>query len=182
MMDEKNVKEIAVYVRVSDNKKKPDGERRQDITRQIEFIESTLIRMGKNKPDWEIYMDDGLSAYTEDINQRPAFKRLMNDCLRHWIKEIYVEDITRFSRNLALGIEWLSRLRDLNVHLISLKEGQIEYTTSKGWMQSNLLLLLAEWESKIRSEKVKSGMEKARAQGKNIGRHQGSVKSNRAGL
>jgi DNA invertase Pin-like site-specific DNA recombinase len=164
------IKQVAIYVRVSDNKKKSDGERRQDVGRQTDMIEEYLIRAGKSKSEWEIYCDDGCSAYTEDINQRPAFKRMMSDCIRHYIKEIYVEDITRFSRNLALGIEWLNRLSELNVHLISIKEGQLEYTTSKGWMQSNILLLLAEWESKIRSEKVKSGMARAKEAGKNVGR------------
>lgn len=159
---------VAVYVRVSDNKKKSDGERRQDVNRQIEIIESYLKRAGIEK--WKIYCDDGKSAFTEDLNSRPQFRQLMNDCLRHYIKEIYIEDITRFSRNLAIGIKWLTKLSELNINLISLKEGQLEYTSSRGWMQSNILLLFAEWESKIRSEKVKSGMNRVKQEGKHIGR------------
>ena len=166
-MNEEIIK-TAVYVRVSDNKKKSDGERRQDVNRQIEIIEEYLKRAGIVK--WKVYCDDGRSAFTDDLNQRPAFKQLMNDCLRYYIKDIYIEDLTRFSRNLALGINWMTKLSELNVNIISLKEGQLEYTSSKGWMQSNILLLLAEWESKIRSEKVKSGMARAKIQGKHVGR------------
>lgn len=159
---------IAIYVRVSGTKKKEDGQRRQDVNRQIEIIETYLQRAGFVR--WKVYCDDGLSAYTEDINQRPAFKQLMNDCLRYYIKEIYIEDITRFSRNLTIGIKWLKKLSELKVNIISLKEGQLDYTSSKGWLQSNIFLLFAEWESRIRSEKVKSGMKRAKESGNNIGR------------
>ena len=166
--DKTEVISTAVYVRVSDTKKKDDGERRQDVGRQIEVIEAYLKRAGVEK--WKVYSDDGKSAYTEDINSRPAFKQLMNDCLRHFIKTIYIEDITRFSRNLTLGIKWMSKLASLNIDLVSLKEGQLEYTSSKGWMQSNIMLMMAEWESKIRSEKVRSGMNRAKKEGYHVGR------------
>ena len=159
---------IAIYARVSDRKKKGNGEKRQDVTRQVEMIKAHLERAGET--DYEIYIDDGKSAYTEDLNSRPAFKQLMNDCLRHFIKVIYIEDMTRFSRNLPLGIKWLTKLGELNVHLISLKEGELEYTSAEGWMKSNFLLLFSEWSSRIAADKVKSGMKKAKLKGKSIGR------------
>lgn len=158
----------AIYVRVSDDKRKADGERRQDIDRQVQLIKEHLARQGDT--DTNIYADDGKSAYTDDINQRPEFKRLLNDCRRHYVKEIYIEDMTRFSRNLSLGLQWLKELGELNVNLISLKEGELEVTSSKGWMQSTMLLMFAEWDSRIKSEKVRNGMEKARNLKKHIGR------------
>ena len=158
---------VAIYVRVSGTKKKQDGERRQDVNRQLENIREFLKRKGIS--EWKEYIDDGKSAFTEDWNQRPAFKQLINDCKRHFITEIYIEDMTRFSRNLSLGLQWLKELGDLKVQLISLKEGEFEVTSSKGWIQSTMMLMMAEWESKIRSEKVKSGMRKARNLGKKIG-------------
>ena len=48
------------------------------------------------------------------------------------------------------------------INLISLKEGEIEVTSSKGWLQSTMLLMFAEWDSRVKSEKVKSGMLKAK--------------------
>ena len=162
------MKRIAIYARVSDDKKKPDGERRQDVDRQIELIKDFLKRKGDDDP--QIYIDDGKSAFTEDWNQRPAFKQLFNNCKRHFIKEIYIEDMTRFSRRLDLGLQWLRDLAELNVNLTSLKEGELEVTSSKGWMQSSMLLMFSEWDSRIKSEKVKSGMARAKEAGKHIGR------------
>jgi site-specific DNA recombinase len=157
---------VAIYCRVSDDKKKQDGERRQDIERQVILLGNPLREKGV---DFLVYKDDGKSAFTDDINQRPAFKQLLNDCRRNFIQVIYIEDMTRFSRNLSLGLQWLRELSDLNVQLISIRDGEIEVTSAKGWMQSTLLLMFAEWDSRIKSEKVKSGMQKAKNLGKRIG-------------
>ena len=157
----------AIYPRVSDDKKKGDGERRQDIQRQVKLLSDPLKANGI---PFKVYQDDGRSAFTDDLNQRPAFKQLINDCRRNYIKTIYIEDLTRFSRNLSLGLQWLKELGELGVHIISLKEGEIEVTSAKGWMQSTMLLMFAEWDSRIKSEKVKSGMQKAKNLGKHIGR------------
>ena len=157
-----------IYARVSDDKKKSDGERRQDINRQVELIKEHLKFKGIKQ--FKVYTDDGKSAFTDDLNQRTAFKQLLNDCRRHFIKEVYIEDLTRFSRNLPLGLQWLKELGELSVQVISLKEGELEVTSSRGWMQSTMLLMFSEWDSRIKSEKVKSGMQKAKNLGKHIGR------------
>jgi len=167
--------QIAIYVRVSDDKKKADGERRQDINRQIELITDYLNRKGIT--NFETYADDGKSAYTEDLNQRPNFKQLLNDCRRYYIREIYIEDMTRFSRNLSMGLQWLKELGDLKVQLISLKEGEFEVTTAQNWLKSSIMLMFAEWDSKIKSEKVKAGMQKA----KNLKKHVGRPENKRGG-
>ena len=39
----------AIYARVSDDKKKSDGERRQDVQRQVELIKEFLDRKGEKK-------------------------------------------------------------------------------------------------------------------------------------
>lgn len=170
---------VAIYARVSDDKKKSGGERRQDVERQLETIREFLKRKGIK--DWTEYIDDGKSAFTEDINQRPDFKRLYSDCLRFHIREIYIEDMTRFSRNLSMGLQWLKKLGAIGVEIISLKEGEIEVTSSSGWMQSTFLLMFAEWSSRIQSEKVKSGMRKARNLGKKIGGFKGNKKKMKGG-
>lgn len=164
---------VALYARVSDDKKKNDGDRRQDVRRQLDVLRDHVRRKGIADENILEYIDDAKSAFTDDWNQRTDFKRLFNDCRRHFIKEIYIEDMTRFSRNLSLGLQWLKELAELNVQVISLKEGEIEVTSSKGWMQSTMLLMFAEWDSRIKSEKVRSGMQKAKNLGKQIGRAAG---------
>ena len=164
---------VALYARVSDDKKKLDGERRQDVQRQVLLLGEHVNKEFFNNKDLlelKVYVDDAKSAFTEDWNQRPAFKQLFNDCRRHFIERIYIEDMTRFSRRLDVGLPLLKELGDLNVHLVSLKEGELEVTSSKGWLQSSMLLMFAEWDSRIKSEKIRHGMQKAKNLGKHIGR------------
>ena len=158
----------AIYARVSDDKKKADGERRQDVQRQVSELRA--YAEGKGHESITEYIDDGKSAYTEDLNQRPAFKQMLNDVRRNFIQQIYIEDMTRFSRNLSMGLQWLKQLAQDQCNVTSLKEGDFETTSSRGWMQSSLLLMFSEWDSRIKSEKVKTGMQKAKSQGKHIGR------------
>ncbi len=165
---------IIIYARVSDNKKKTDGDRRQDVNRQLEILREHLKLKGIK--DWEEYVDDGKSAFTEDWNQRPAFKKMFNDCRRHFVSEIYIEDMTRFSRRLDIALPLLKELGNLNIQLISLKEGELEVTTSQGWLKSSMLLMFSEWDSRIKSEKVKSGMARAKNLGKKIGGFRGGQK------
>jgi len=163
---------IAIYSRVSDDKKKDDGSRRQDINRQIEYLTPIAnSRMTMLSCDAvEHYADDGKSAFTDDWNSRPEFKRLINDCRRHYIKEIIIEDMTRFSRRIDLGLPILRELGQIGVNVFSLKEGEIEVTTSQGWLKSSILLMFSEWDSRVKSEKVKNGMQKAKNLRKHIGR------------
>jgi DNA invertase Pin-like site-specific DNA recombinase len=150
---------IAIYVRVSDDKKKSDGERRQDIQRQIDLLKSYF---NLNEKEIEIYKDDNKTAFTDDINQRPDFKRMIIDVRRNYIRQIYIEDMTRFARNLHKGLQWLKELGEYGATITSMKEGEIEVTSNQGWMQSSILLMLAEYSSRIQSEKVKSGMQRAK--------------------
>lgn len=159
-----------IYARVSDTKKKSDGDRRQDVQRQIDQGKAFWKARGVSEAEIEIYVDDGKSAFTEDLNQRPDFKRLLNDCRRNFLREFWIEDMTRFSRNLSLGLQWLKELGELGCNLISSKEGEIEVTSSGGWMRSALFLMFAEWDSRVKSEKVRSGMTRARNMKKHVGR------------
>lgn len=168
---------VAIYARVSDDKKKEDGTRRQDVERQVEKITSFLKNRGMT--EFRVYKDDGKSAYTEDFNHRTQFKQLLNDCRRGYVKQIYIEDMTRFSRNLSLGLSWMKELSELGVELISLSEGELEATSSGGFLKSGVFLLIAEWNSRLHSEKVKSGMQKARNLGKKIGGFKGKKKEGR---
>ena len=169
---------IGLYTRVSDDKKKSDGERRQDVKRQADnLIPIVLARHPEmKKEDIEIYIDDGKSAFTEDWNMRLDFKRLFNDCRRHFIQEIWIEDMTRFSRRIDVGLPLLRELGNLNINLISTKEGELEVTSAQGWLKSSMLLMFSEWDSRIKAEKVKSGMNKARNLGKKIGGFRGGSK------
>jgi DNA invertase Pin-like site-specific DNA recombinase len=151
--------DLAGYIRVSDEKLKTDGDRRQDIERQKEKIIKFAQSMGWGTPIF--FSDDGLSAFKEDYNSRPEFCRLLREVRANRISRIIVEDLTRWSRRLEDGIKTLKEVSE-KATLTSMAEGECNETTPEGWFKSSLAFLMAEWSSRITAYKVKSGMDRLR--------------------
>lgn len=150
---------VAIYVRVSDDKKKDDGSRRQDINRQLDLLKNHLKNIGIT--EWKEYIDDGKSAWTDDLNHRPGFKKLRSDVFRRYISKVYVEAIDRFSSNMIAGMGYLKEFMDIgNCTVISLAEGEYEVTSNDGWAKSTMFLFMAEWRIRNLRDKIKSGMER----------------------
>jgi DNA invertase Pin-like site-specific DNA recombinase len=145
----------AGYVRVSDQKIKSDGERRQDVNRQKEKITKFCEAMEWEEPIF--FCDDGLSAYKDDYNSRPEFCRLLREVRANRVKRIVVEDLTRWSRRIEDG---LKTMRDVSqkATITSMAEGEVDITLPDGWFKCALAFLMAEWSSKSTSYKVASGM------------------------
>jgi len=149
------------YIRVSDDKLKTDGSRRQDIERQKEVLQPLMDEFKANNPEYEFagwFSDDGKSAWTDDLNSRPAFAKMTNLVRANRLHWVFLEDLTRFSRNLGQGLVWLQEYAKKGCTVTSLHFGEHEVTSIKGWFLCNQLLMMAELESRLRSEKVTSGM------------------------
>ncbi len=153
------VVKVGIYCRVSDDKLKSDGDRRQDINRQSEALVKYAQAMGwEVNPERDVYRDDGKSAFKEDYQSRPAFVQLLREIRGHHYQRVLVEDLTRWSRRLEDGLKTLKEASAASCTVTSTKEGEADITTANGWMKSALCLMFAEWSSRIMSEKVKSGM------------------------
>ncbi len=148
---------VAGYLRVSDDKLSDDKSRRQDITRQREKIERYCKTMELEEPIF--FIDDGISAYKEDYNSRPAFLKLLNEVKANRIKHIVIEDITRWSRRIEDGLKTLKEVTN-KCEVTSLAEGELGVTIPEEWFKSAIGFLMAEWSSKITSFKVQSGMQR----------------------
>jgi DNA invertase Pin-like site-specific DNA recombinase len=72
-------------------------------------------------------------------------------------------------RNLRHLITLLEELQALGIAFVSLNEG-IDATTPAGKLQMHILGAIAEFERARIAERVKAGLQRARAQGKRLGR------------
>lgn len=151
---------IAGYLRVSDDKLRSDGDRRQDIERQRIKIINHCKTLQIGEPIF--FIDDGISAFKDDYNSRPEFCRLLNEVKANRVKHIIIEDITRWSRRIEDGLKTLTEVT-AKCQVTSLAEGELGVTIPEQWFKSAIGFLLAEWSSKIASYKVKSGMDKLRS-------------------
>jgi DNA invertase Pin-like site-specific DNA recombinase len=113
------------------------------------------------------YVDFGFSA--TDKKARPAFDELMRDARRRRFDCVLVTKLDRWSRNLKSLILSLDELTALGIAFVSLNEG-IDGSTAAGKLQLNILGSFAAFESARISERVKSGLNRARANGVKLGR------------
>lgn len=156
---------VVGYIRVSDQKLKTDGERRQDIDRQKQKITKFCEAMNWSVP--EFYSDDGISAFKEDYNSRPAFCSMLREIRANRIQRVVVEDLTRWSRRIEDGLKTM-REASSKATITSMAEGEVDTTLPEGWFKTAIAFLMAEWASKSASYKVQSGMLKRLEDKKNI--------------
>jgi len=149
---------IAGYIRVSDQKLKTDGERRQDINRQKDKIMKFSESMGWERPVF--FSDDGISAYKEDYNSRPNFVKMLHEIRARRLNRVIVEDLTRWSRRIEDGLKTVREATESGCTITSMAEGEIQITLPEAWFKTAVAFLLAEWSSKSTSYKVQSGMDR----------------------
>lgn len=155
---------IAIYARVSDVKLKEDGERRQDVNRQIERIKDWMVKQNIPIDNLELYVDDGYSAYSlpkiKGDYDRPAFKKLMRDINSYLIKEVYIESMDRWTRRLIEGLETIEIANKNGTKIISVSQEEINILEPSGWFRCATLLLMIEHQARMQGWQIKSGMQR----------------------
>src|SRR3954452_9855866 len=116
----------------------------------------------------EEYVDRGVSGAKD---RRAALDRLLIDARRRRFDVVVVWRLDRLGRNLRHLITLLEELQALGIAFVSLNEG-IDATTPAGKLQMHILGAIAEFERARIAERVKAGLQRARAQGKRLGRPQ----------
>ena len=145
----------AIYARVSTEDKTTDN--------QVFELEKVARRMG-----WEIG-----EVYTDTISgaksKRPELDRLMQKVIRKEVDIIMVWSVDRLGRSLQHLTTLLSDIHSKGVDLYLHQQG-IDTTTPSGKMMFQMCGVFAEFERSMVQERVKAGLERARAKGKRLGR------------
>jgi DNA invertase Pin-like site-specific DNA recombinase len=133
--------------------------------------ENQLIELRRyvSARDWKAYeefIDDGVSGASES---RPALDRLIKDAKRRKFDVLVCWRLDRLGRNLRHLITLLDELQALGVAFVSLAEG-IDATTPAGKLQMHILGAIAEFERERIRERVLAGLQRAKTQGKRLGR------------
>jgi len=107
-----------------------------------------------HRTDFELYEDAGRSGKNTD---RPAFQRMMQDIRDGEISHVVVYKIDRISRNLVDFSLMYDEFKKYRVVFISLNE-QFDTSTALGEAVLKIILVFAELERKMTSERVKAVM------------------------
>ena len=152
------MKKVGCYYRVST--------KNQTILNQKLELESLAERMG-----YEIvaeYKDEGISG-AKNRDERPALNAMMKDAVRGKFEMILCYDLSRLGRNLEELIRIMNEMNSLNINLFFYREA-INTDSSSGKLMFSMFGVLAQWEKSLISERIISGQNRARTQGKKIGR------------
>ncbi len=145
----------AVYARVSTVDQEPENQL-QELRRYVQARGWTMAE----------YVDRGVSGARD---RRPALDDLITDARRRRFDVLVCWRLDRLGRNLKHLITLLDELQALGVAFISLAEG-IDATTPAGKLQMHILGAIAEFERERIRERVLAGLQRARAQGRKLGR------------
>ena len=150
---------IALYARVSTRDKDQNPET------QLLRLRDTVSR----HPDWHITQEYVDTASANDALHRSAWKALNDDAVRHKFDAVLVFKLDRAFRSVKHMHDTLAVWEPLHIGFLSAQEG-FDTTTALGRLLLNLLASLAEFELELIRERVQAGMDRAKKEGRAIGR------------
>jgi DNA invertase Pin-like site-specific DNA recombinase len=112
------------------------------------------------------YLDVAVSGRKEG---RPQLQALMRAARYHEFDCVLVWKFDRFARSVAHLLKALEEFNHLGIRFISVQD-QVDTQSPMGKAMFTVIGAMAELESSLISERVKAGMEAARARGKQFGR------------
>src|SRR5262245_44683510 len=147
---------VALYARVS-----TEG---QDPEVQLAALRAHVARLG-----WRIaeeFVDRGVSGAKE---RRPALDRMIKAAWMGQFQAVLVWRFDRFTRSVKHLVAALETFRSLHVGFVSLQE-QLDTSTPIGQAMFTIIGAMAQLERDIIRERVKAGLERAKARGIRLGR------------
>lgn len=148
-IESKNNIKVAIYLRVSTHYQ-IDGDslkmQRSDLTAYCKFI--------LNTENYVIFEDAGFSGKD---TARPAFQKMLSRIRTGEFTHILVWKIDRISRNLLDFASLYQELKELNVTFVS-KNEQFDTSTAIGEAMLKIILVFAELERNMTSERVTATM------------------------
>ncbi len=149
---------VAVYARVSTSDKV------QDPDTQLMPLRDFCLAQG-----WQVYREYVDRAPANDPIHRTQWRQLLDDAAKRRFSLVLVFKLDRAFRSVKHMHDTLAAWELVSVSFQSLRE-QFDTSTALGRLLLNLLASLAEFELELIRERVKAGMDRARRQGRQIGR------------
>ena len=142
---------VAIYLRVSTSSQ----------TTENQLLD---LQKGATQNDWDVvgvYTDEGVSG-KHGRDKRPQFDALMKDAYQKKFQVIMSWDVSRLGRSLKHLVEFMEDIQAKGIDLFLLQNG-IDTTTPSGRAMFGMLSVFSSFEREMISERVKSGLERAKA-------------------
>lgn len=160
----KTGKRVALYARVSTDQQTTENQLRE-------------LRQVAERHNWTIvreFVDRGISG-SKGREQRPEFDALLNGVARKEFDQVAAWSVDRLGRSLPHLVQFLEELNVKEVDLY-LHQQALDTSTPAGRMVFGMCSVFAEFERSMIQERVKAGLQRARAKGVVLGRARVSSK------
>lgn len=148
----------ALYLRVSTNDQTTKNQRR----------ELTVVAKRQGWDVVQVFVDEGISG-AKGRTQRPGLDAMLRGVARKDFDLVAAWSVDRLGRSLQDLVALLADLHSKNVDLYLHQQG-LDTTTPSGKAMFQMLGVFSEFERAIIRERIKSGLARARAEGKVFGR------------
>ena len=148
----------AIYTRVSTD----------DQTTQNQILELKEIAQRKGLTVVSEFTDEGVSG-AKGRDKRTGFDNLIKGAIKKDFDTILVWSVDRLGRSLQDLVSFLNEIHSVDCDLYIHQSG-VDTSTPAGKMMFQMCGVVAEFERGMIRERVKSGQDRAKSQGKHIGR------------
>lgn len=148
---------VGLYARVSTTDKGQDP-----------FLQLSPLTEYCKQRGWKIvgrFVDHSTGA----SSRRPELNKLLDAARKRKIDCIVVWKLDRFGRSMQHLVNTLVELQDLGVSFVSYMES-LDFTSASGKLMFNILASFAQFERDIISDRVRAGIQNAKAKGVRVGR------------
>jgi len=158
--EEKLKKKYAIYIRVSKKDRTPINQK-------------LILEEFAEKSGWKY---DIYSEVESTRKTRPIKQEVLAKLRQRQYDGLLIYKLDRWARNSVELILELEELYKKGISIISYAD-TLDFSTPVGKLQFKILCIFAEFERDLISERTKAGLERARKQGKKLGRprKQGSI-------
>ena len=158
--EEIKMSKVALYCRVSTNRQTNENQK---------------IRLLQYANDMD-YKYDLYEEVESSRKTRPVKQELLMKLRKGEYSAIVVYKLDRFARSSRELILEIQELTDKGIGFISISDN-LDFSSSMGRLHFQILAAFAEFERSLISERTKEGIERAKSQGKILGRPKGSKDS-----
>jgi DNA invertase Pin-like site-specific DNA recombinase len=152
------MKRAAIYLRVSTVD--------QTTANQEQALREAAERSGLEIV--KVYSDHGISG-AKGREKRPGFDTLCRDATKRQFDVVMAWSVDRLGRSLQDLVAFLSELHALRIDLFLHQQG-LDTRTPAGKAMFGMMGVFAEFERSIIQERVRAGLQRARREGKRLGR------------
>ena len=157
----RNAKRVALYLRVSTDKQTTENQKR-DLGEWAERAGHEVV---------EVYRDHGISG-TKGRDKRLGFDRMMTAATQQRFNMIAAWSLDRLGRSTRDLANFAGDIQERGIDLYLHKQA-IDTSTAAGRLFFGILASIAEFEREMIVDRVRAGLERARAEGKRPGMPKG---------